>query len=61
LRFLWPAAALERAAFAVRAGALAAAIVTGIAIYVALLRLLSPADLKSVVGILKRAAGKERS
>lgn len=60
LRLLWPAAALERAAFVVRAGALAAAIVTGIVIYVALLRVLSPADLKSVVGILKRATGKER-
>jgi putative peptidoglycan lipid II flippase len=61
LRLLWPAAALERAAFVVRAGALAAAIVTGVVIYVALLRVLSPADLKSVVGTLKRAAGKERS
>jgi hypothetical protein len=39
---------------------LAAAIVTGIVIYVALLRVIDPADLKSVVGILKRAAGKER-
>jgi len=61
LRLLWPAAALERGAFIVRAGALAAAIITGFVIYVALLRVLSPADLKSVVGILKRATGKERS
>jgi putative peptidoglycan lipid II flippase len=61
LRLLWPAAVLERAAFAVRAGALAVAIVAGVLIYAALMAVLSPGDLKSAVGLIRRAAGKERS
>jgi putative peptidoglycan lipid II flippase len=61
LRLLWPVLAVERAAFIVRAGALAGAIVFGIVIYLALLRVLSPADLKSVAGLLRRAVGKETS
>jgi len=61
LRLLWPVLAVERAAFIVRAGALAGAIVLGIVIYLALLRVISPADLKSVAGLLGRAVGKETS
>lgn len=59
LRLLWPAAALEHAVFPVRAGALAGAIVSGIVVYLGLLRVVSPADLKSVFALLRRAAGKE--
>jgi putative peptidoglycan lipid II flippase len=61
LRLLWPAAALENATFLVRAGALAAAIVSGIAVYLALLRVVSPADVRSVFALLRRAANREAS
>ena len=60
LRLLWPAAAVERAGFAVRAGALALAIGAGVVIYLALIRVLSPADLKSVAGLVRKAMGKEK-
>jgi putative peptidoglycan lipid II flippase len=60
LGLLWPAAALERAAFAARAGALAGAILAGIFIYAGLMAVLSPGELKSAAGLLRRAAGKER-
>jgi putative peptidoglycan lipid II flippase len=60
LRLAWPLLRVDGAAFAVRAAALAGAILAGIVIYVLLLRLVSPADLKSVAGHLRRAAAKER-
>jgi putative peptidoglycan lipid II flippase len=60
LRLAWPLLRVEGEAFVVRAAALAGAILAGIVIYVLLLRLVSPADLKSVLGHLKRAAAKER-
>jgi putative peptidoglycan lipid II flippase len=60
LRLAWPALGVDASPFAVRAGALLAAIVSGIVVYLALLRIVSPADLKSVVGHVRRAAGKER-
>jgi hypothetical protein len=59
LRLLWPVLAVEQAAFIVRAGALAGAIVLGIVIYLALLRVISPADLRSVAGLLRGAVKKE--
>jgi putative peptidoglycan lipid II flippase len=58
LSLAWPALGLEGAAFAVRAAALAGAILSGILIYVGLLRLISPADLKSVAALLKKAAAR---
>jgi putative peptidoglycan lipid II flippase len=60
LRLLWPAPAVEKAGFAVRAGALALAIGAGILIYLALVRILSPADLKSVAGLVRKSFGKEK-
>jgi len=59
LRLAWPLLRVDGAAFVVRAAALAGAIVAGIAIYVGLIQLISPADLKSVLGLLRRAAVKE--
>jgi putative peptidoglycan lipid II flippase len=59
LRLTWPLLHVDGAAFAVRAAALAGAIAAGIALYLGLVRLISPADLKSVLGLLKRAAAKE--
>jgi putative peptidoglycan lipid II flippase len=59
LRLAWPLLRVDGAAFLVRAAALAGAIVAGILIYVALIRLISPADLRSVVGLLRKAAVKE--
>jgi putative peptidoglycan lipid II flippase len=59
LRLAWPLLGVDGAAFIVRTAALAGAIVTGILVYIGLLRLVSPADLRSVFGLLKRAAGKE--
>ncbi len=59
LRLTWPLLHVDGAAFAVRAAALAGAIAAGIALYLGLVRLISPADLKSVLGLLKRAAVKE--
>jgi hypothetical protein len=61
LRLAWPLLRVDGAAFAVRAAALAGAILAGILVYILLLRLVSPADLKSVVGHLRRAASKEGS
>ena len=60
LRLAWPLLRVDGAAFAVRAAALAGSIGAGIVIYVGLIRLISPADLKSVVGLLRRAAVKEK-
>ena len=60
LRLLWPAAAVERAGFAVRAGALALAIGAGVVIYLTLVRVLSPTDLKSVAELVRKAMGKEK-
>ena len=59
LRLGWPLLRADGAGFAVRAAALAGAILAGILIYVLLLRLVSPADLKSILRHLKRAAAKE--
>lgn len=59
LRLAWPALGIDGAAFAVRAAALAGAIAAGLGVYIGLLRLVSPADLKSVLGLLKRAASRE--
>jgi putative peptidoglycan lipid II flippase len=61
VRLAWPLLRVETAPFAVRAGALAGAILAGIVIYAGLLRVISPADLKSVAGHLKRAASREGS
>jgi putative peptidoglycan lipid II flippase len=61
LRLAWPLLGVDRAAFVVRAAALAGSIAAGILLYLGLLRLVSPADLKSVFGLLKRAAAKEKS
>jgi len=61
LYLAWPVLGVDRAAFVVRAAALAGAIISGMAIYLGLLRLVSPADLKSVFGILKDAAAKENT
>jgi putative peptidoglycan lipid II flippase len=61
LRLAWPLLRVDGAAFVVRAAALAGAVLAGIIIYLLLLRLVSPADLKSVVGHLRRAASKESS
>jgi len=59
LRLAWPLLRVDGAAFLARAAALAGAILAGIVLYVLLLRLISPADLKSVIGHLRRAASKE--
>jgi putative peptidoglycan lipid II flippase len=59
LRLAWPALGVEAAPFAVRAAALLGAIAAGIVLYSGLLRLISPADLRSVVRLLKEAAAKE--
>jgi putative peptidoglycan lipid II flippase len=61
LRAAWPALGVDGAPFAVRAAALFGAILAGIALYVGLLRIVSPADLRSVAGLLKKAAAKEAS
>jgi len=59
LRLAWPLLHVDGASFVIRAAALAGAIAAGIVIYLGLLRLISPADLKSVAGLLRRAAVKE--
>jgi putative peptidoglycan lipid II flippase len=59
LRLAWPLLGVDGAALAARAAALAGAIAAGVLIYLGLLRLVSPADLKSVAGLLRRAADKE--
>jgi putative peptidoglycan lipid II flippase len=61
LRLAWPALAVDRAAPVVRVAALAGAVVSGILVYLGLLRLVSPADLKSIFGLLKKAAVKENA
>jgi len=60
LRLAWPLLHVDGSDFVVRAAALAGSIAAGIVIYVGLIRLISPADLKSVVGLLRRAAVKEK-
>ncbi len=59
LRLAWPALGVEASPFAVRAAALLGAIVSGIVIYLGLLRLVSPADLAGLFGLLRKAAAKE--
>jgi putative peptidoglycan lipid II flippase len=61
LRAAWPALGVDGATFAVRAAALFGTILAGMALYAGLLRIVSPADLRSVVGLLKKAAAKEAS
>jgi len=60
LRLGWPRLGVDGSAFAVRAAALAGAILAGIGLYAGLMAIISPSDLKSAAGLLKRAAGKER-
>ncbi|HPW16900.1 MAG TPA: murein biosynthesis integral membrane protein MurJ [Candidatus Aminicenantes bacterium] len=59
LRAAWPALGVDAAPFAARAAALLGAIAAGMALYAGLLWLVSPADMRSVVRFLKRAAAKE--
>jgi putative peptidoglycan lipid II flippase len=59
LRLGWPALGIEGSPFAVRAAALLGAIVSGIAIYFGLLRLVSPADFAGFVELLRKTAAKE--
>src|SRR5665647_1059045 len=59
LRLAWPLLRVEGAAFVVRAAALAGAIIAGILIYVGIIRIISPGDLRSVIGLLRKAAVKE--
>jgi putative peptidoglycan lipid II flippase len=61
LRFGWPALGVDGAPFPVRAAALLGAILAGMAVYFGLLRIISPADFRSVAGLLRRAAAKESS
>jgi putative peptidoglycan lipid II flippase len=59
LSLAWPLLRVDGAVFAVRAAALAGAIAAGIMTYAGLLRIVSPADFKSVIGLLRKAAVKE--
>ena len=59
LRLAWPRLHVDGAAFAVRAAALAGAVIAGIGLYVGLIRLISPAEHRSVLGLLRSAAAKE--
>ena len=59
LRFAWPALGVDGASLAVRAAALFGAIAAGIALYAGLLGLISPADLRSLAALLKKAAARE--
>jgi putative peptidoglycan lipid II flippase len=59
LRLAWPLLRVERAAFAVRAAALAGAIAAGMLLYAGLIRLISPAEHRSVIALLRKAAVKE--
>lgn len=61
VRLAWPLFGVDGGPFALRAAALAGAILAGIVLYVGLIRLISPADLRSIAGLLKRAAAKERA
>jgi putative peptidoglycan lipid II flippase len=61
VRLAWPLLGVDGSAFPVRAAALAGAILAGIALYAGLLRIISPADLRSVVAHLRRAVAKEKS
>lgn len=60
LRFAWPLLRVDGAAFAVRAAALAGAITGGILLYVGLIRVISPAEYRGVIGLLRRSAVKEK-
>jgi putative peptidoglycan lipid II flippase len=60
LRLAWPLLHVDGAAFAVRAAALAGAIAAGILLYVGLIRVISPAEYRAVIGLLHRAAVKEK-
>lgn len=59
LRLFWPLLHIDTAGFAVRAAALAGAIAAGILLYVGLIRIISPAEFRSVTGLLRKAAVKE--
>lgn len=61
LRLSWPLLHVDSAGFAVRAAALAGAIVAGILLYVGLIRVISPAEHRSLLGLLRRAAVKEKA
>lgn len=56
LRMSWPALGIEKAAFAVQAAVLIAAILLGILLYAGLTRLLSPRDFENLTGLLRRTA-----
>jgi len=60
LRLAWPLLHVDDAVFAVRAAALAGAIIAGILFYVGLIRIISPAEYRGVIGLLRRAAVKEK-
>lgn len=61
LRLSWPALGIEKAAFAVQAAALIAAILLGILLYAGLTRLLGPRDFENLAGLLRRSSsGKGR-
>jgi putative peptidoglycan lipid II flippase len=59
LRLGWPMLHVDGAAFVVRAAALAGAIGAGILLYAGLVRVISPAEHRGVIALLKRAAVKE--
>jgi putative peptidoglycan lipid II flippase len=59
LRLAWPLLRVDGAGFLLRAAALAGAIAAGVLLYVGLIRIISPSDLRSVIGRLKKAAVKE--
>ena len=59
LRWMWLLIRVDGSAFVVRAAALAGAILTGILIYAGLIRIMSPADMKSLFCLLRKAAVKE--
>jgi len=60
LRLGWPQLHVDGAAFLIRAAALAGAIGAGILLYAGLIRVISPAEYRGVIGLLKKAAVKER-
>jgi len=59
VRLAWPLLGVDGSAFAVRAAALAGAILGGMALYAAIIRLVSPGDLKSMAALLRKALVKE--
>jgi putative peptidoglycan lipid II flippase len=61
LRLAWPLLHVDRAAFVVRAAALAGTIGAGILLYAGLIRVISPAEHRSVIALLRKAAVKEKT